>query len=166
MKKISTYFSSSNLSPLNIYSARIRFDEWIPSGDSDFTHDFQIWDSGKKFNCDYLYVTLAFRFMMNCTNWDPMQNTSFFIRQTNGISGDYSFPVAIAVAGPVEEDKSDGSHYYNVNVRYQGLIYVDQSQDTFGINFEIQRYRVQDIKSIESQSVGVFLTYQEINFIN
>ena len=115
-EKISTYHSSSNLSPLNIYSARIRFDEWIPSGDSDFTHDFQIWDSGKKFNCDYLYVTLAFRFMMNCTNWDPMQNTSFFIRQTNGKSGDYSFPVAIAVAGPVEADKSDGSHYYNVNI--------------------------------------------------
>ena len=103
---------------------------------------------------------------MNCTNWDPMQNTSYYVRQINGKTGEHSSPSAIAIAGPVEEDKSDGSHYYFVNVRYQGLIYVDQSQDTFGINFEIQRYRAQDIKSIESQSVGVFLTYQEINFIN
>ena len=28
-EKISTYHSSSNLSPLNIYSAQIRFDEWM-----------------------------------------------------------------------------------------------------------------------------------------
>lgn len=134
---------------------------------------FSIWESGKKFDCQYLYVTCSFLFKIKSKSLNPMKNNAFLIDQYPDPVNAGSSPYVTVVAGQQisETDDDSGKNYeYYAYANFQGLIKIDStSEENFNLCFRIVDSKVSeegtsnfDITEIPAQNIDILLTYREI----
>lgn len=136
---------------------------------------FSIWESGNKFDCQYLYVTCSFLFKIKSKSLDPMKNNAFLIDQYPNVVNAGSSPYVTVVAGQqISETEGDSGkiYEYNAYANFQGLIKIGYTSDeNFKLYFRIVDSEDAlgtshfDITEIPAQEIDILLTYREINEI-
>ena len=134
--------------------------------------NFSIWESGKKFDCENLYVTCSFLFKIKSKSLDPMKNNVFLIDQYPNSVNAGSYPYVTVVAGQQIGESGDDPekiYEYYAYANFQGLINIDSiSEENFNLYFRIVDSDKSgaskfDITEIPTQDIEILLTYREIN---